>query len=312
LKTDGRLDVGQQLLANAGHASAEVMVGFGGGTTAPSILFGSAGDTNLYRSAADTLKTDDTFMAVGNVYGNYGNSVQVTIGYDFISGLPGIGFGTLNDTSLYRSAAGQLKTDGYLLAASEIVASDGATASKTRIGAGGIFFGTAAGDTNLYRSAAGMLQTDGHLLAVGQVQSMRGGTGQIALSTDSGAPSGNARIFFGSALDTNLYRSAAAILKTDGQFYTTSYIAAFAGTANESALTQAGIAFAMGDTNLYRLAAGTLKTDGNLVVAGVFEMDGQFRSNTIVGAVVGGAQVGKQPIYNVSGALVGYIPIYAT
>lgn len=36
-------------------------------STLDGILFGSSGDTNLYRSAADTLKTDDNFSVAGNL-----------------------------------------------------------------------------------------------------------------------------------------------------------------------------------------------------------------------------------------------------
>jgi hypothetical protein len=59
------------------------------------------------------------------------------------------------------------------------------------------------------------------------------------------------------AADTNLYRAAAGVLRTDGALQ--------AGFNGASALSlyapSAGVTLG-GDTNLYRSAAGTLKTDG--------------------------------------------------
>jgi hypothetical protein len=74
------------------------------------------GDANLYRSAANTLKTDDSIIVgvaletVGYLYAQRGSAFEVTIG-EWPAGKPGIGFGTALDTNLYRSAADTLKTD---------------------------------------------------------------------------------------------------------------------------------------------------------------------------------------------------------
>lgn len=70
------------------------------------------------------------------------------------------------DTTLYRSAAGDIKTDGRYLSALNIVARVGA-ASQVNIGDSGsglaaLLFGS-TGDTNLYRLAAGVLATDSQL-----------------------------------------------------------------------------------------------------------------------------------------------------
>lgn len=70
LKTDNYLVVGNQVqgltdvVAWTGDASRQVTIGAGGGGSTPQIVFGTTGDTNLYRSAADTLKTDDSFEAL--------------------------------------------------------------------------------------------------------------------------------------------------------------------------------------------------------------------------------------------------------
>jgi len=97
-----------------------------------------AGDTNLYRSAANTLKTDDALIVVGDVtaakgrfgggsgdavfIGDDGKLVDVNIA-DAV-GIQGqqnaanavLVFGSAKDTNLYRNGVGQLKTDGIIVA----------------------------------------------------------------------------------------------------------------------------------------------------------------------------------------------------
>ena len=71
-------------------------------------------DTNLYRSAADTLKTDDAFQSASYVAANQGGANQAALGYTGASVGPGVAFGAANDVNLYRSAANVLKTDDSL------------------------------------------------------------------------------------------------------------------------------------------------------------------------------------------------------
>src|SRR5262245_45188488 len=68
-------------------------------------------DTNLYRAAANQLQTDDAFFAKGNLVAYLGGTYQVNIGN--VSSLPGMTFGSAQDTNLYRSSAGFLATDGH-------------------------------------------------------------------------------------------------------------------------------------------------------------------------------------------------------
>jgi len=127
---------------------------WGDGTAAP--------DTNLYRSAAGTLKTDGTLQAAGPMAASQGTTAVVWLGNQGPAGAAGMTFGSAGDTNLYRAAAGQLKTDGLLLAGGAIIASYG-TANEVFLsysGAPQIAFGSAR-DTNLYRAAAGVLRTDG-------------------------------------------------------------------------------------------------------------------------------------------------------
>ena len=79
------------------------------------LTFGSAGDTNLYRSAANTLKTDDSFHAGGNVYGIIGGTNdQVGIGGLGPAFEAAIAFGAAGTDRIWRNAAGSLTVDTHL------------------------------------------------------------------------------------------------------------------------------------------------------------------------------------------------------
>lgn len=158
------------------------------------------GDTNLYRYAANWLATS------GRIWVGWGTApgasdvalVASGDGWPRISmnnnGILYFGPGTAGtDTSLYRSAAGMLKTDGIFRVAQHLYVDDSNGGYK-------LFFGSAS-DTNLYRGAYGTVQTTGSIRANNYLDVDFGGTG--------------AQLRFGSAVDTNLYRSAAGKLKTD-------------------------------------------------------------------------------------------------
>jgi len=154
LKTDSDFVLGKALWANQGTGS-EVVVGSNGSATTSGIYFGSARDTNLYRSAADLLKTDDSFqvmfnlIAQTNLYVDYGNAGNKIL------------FGSAGDTNLYRQSAGVLKTDSSFWSPSNIVARQGSAAGQLFLGdpgsGAGLWFGTAY-DTFIYRPAANSLQ----------------------------------------------------------------------------------------------------------------------------------------------------------
>ena len=78
---------------------------------ADGILIG--GDVSLYRAAADTLKTDDSFRAVLDINAQVDGAARVLIG-DLGSSTPGIRLGSSQDVNLYRAAANTLKTDDSL------------------------------------------------------------------------------------------------------------------------------------------------------------------------------------------------------
>lgn len=86
-------------------------------TLGSSFALNIGGDTNLYRSAANVLKTDDQFQsasridAVDNIRARLGGAAEMQMGDSGPGNTAGIIFGTAQDTNLYRSAANTLKTD---------------------------------------------------------------------------------------------------------------------------------------------------------------------------------------------------------
>jgi hypothetical protein len=149
------------------------------------ITFGAAADTNLYRSAANYLKTDDNFQTALAIESYVGNAGQITLAAP--GSVPTIYFGSAVDTNLYRSAADILQSDDTIRSTRAAVANtafsaktDADGSSRLRIEAGGKMEwgdGTTV-DTNLYRAAANQLKSDDLILsALG-----------IAVKTKAGAP----------------------------------------------------------------------------------------------------------------------------
>lgn len=267
-----------------------------GGATVP--------DTNLYRTAANTLKTDDTLLVNAlNSVGDIVTTDNLTAYDNVLVDLAGAGskimFGSASDTNLYRSAANELKTDDFFKAAG-MSAETGNLYLAADSPGGVIFFGSAS-DTNLYRAGVGNLKTDGRLDAVGSIVAKSGvatqvyigdlGDGLPAIAFRSGGdPSlrstaagdlafyGN-KLWIGSQGDTNLYRFGANQLKTDSYIYSATAIYANHGAATQIGLvaqagTQAGVTFgSAGDTNLYRYGTGMLRTDSYLLVANKMAVD---------------------------------------
>ncbi len=169
------------------------------------------------------------------------------------------------DTNLFRSAADVIATDDDILvrsaAAGQVAIGNRGPASQA-----GITFGSAA-DTNLYRSAANTLRTDDTLFVnagfnTGDDSFVRVGlTAEVAIGARG--PSSQACITFGQARDTNLYRSAADVLKTDDAFRTGSSV-----TGSRPSASAVGVGAQWYDTTLtkpiwsdgtnWRDAAGTI------------------------------------------------------
>ena len=177
------------------------------------------------------------------------------------------GDGIVADTNLYRSAASQLRTDGWLLTGG------GVNVDMGNSGAG-IYFGS-AGDTNLYRAGANYLRTDDYFEsgnAVSVVAPSADGSARYQLWV---AGDTQLRWYVNStgtlvwAQDTNLYRESAAVLRTDGSFIAgnglTGHWTGGAWGFQTTLTPGVGIVFA-GDTRLYRVAAAMLALGGGTQV----------------------------------------------
>lgn len=251
--------------------------------TAAGVLFGLAGDVDIYRFGPDVLKTDDAMVA--------------TLGYSIGSPLPGV--------PAYQSqqVAAQTVLRNKLLAADANDAFNVLGDGKHQWGAGG---GTAL-DTDLYRSAAAVLKTNGAFSAGPITTNAAGGGGQAGTYVGSGGNVGTTRVAAGqvygvsltadvqyrftiqhdgalawgpggaTAPDTDLYRALADVLKTDDTFQSALNVYARAGAATQAVIGtagpggEAGLLFgSAGDASFYRSAAGALKTDGTIQFTGHF------------------------------------------
>jgi hypothetical protein len=112
LATDGTFIAGAGVQANTGLATMAALGYTGPSTLGAGVAFGTSLDTNIYRSGANILSTDDTFTAGGGVIGNFGVANQTSVGYT-ASGVSGAGmtFGSAGDTNIYRNGSDSLKTD---------------------------------------------------------------------------------------------------------------------------------------------------------------------------------------------------------
>src|SRR5215831_931118 len=279
LYTDNNLAVGVGMYVGNGSQSTDAAHG---------IKFGSAGDTNLYRSAAGVLKTDGNLQAAGTyVAGNVIGAGEVLIGAVGPSSQSAVLFHS--DTNLYRSAAGDLKTDGRFLGVGDVIARLGAVQQvimgDNNAGAAGLRFGS-AGDTSISRIAAGAFGLAGGVYVqsapLGVGYSFNPGTftaSNLAFQSSVSGESNRWQVTHGgqmswgpggaTAVDTNLYRAAAGDLRTDGVFRSgLSLVVNERDSAGEKLYFGSAV-----DTNLYRVSANLLKTDGTFRV-GQYVMGG--------------------------------------
>jgi hypothetical protein len=362
VRTDNSLSVGADLTvdrnmlvagnATLGNASTDITTLRGYVRVADSpMLFGTGDasyDTNLYRSAANTLKTDDSLIVETNLtvngdtaLGSASNDTTVIRGDVKIadSSSTALIFGVNNasyDTNLYRLTTSTLKTDGSFVTQGNLQVNGEATlgsgSAAVNIVRGTLYlyegtgaskaiqFGDNAGgyDSNLYRISSGSLRTNSSLTVDGGL-TVGGSTITLGnANTDETTLRGfvkiadsaqNRAILFGTgdaSYDTNLYRSAPGVLKTDNDFVIgnnltvqgtlstaagkdlnvggdltvvnnttlgdantdTTILRGFVKIA-DSAQNRAlvfGSGNASYDTNLYRSTTSTLRTDGTLSV----------------------------------------------
>lgn len=191
-----------------------------------------------------------------------------------------------SDLSLYQTRAEKDQPNGYVgLDASRNIITTGYVNGGAGVRAG--VTGT-AGVVSLARPADGALVGTLSILAggAGLLLRQQGSGAYIALGTNALAEAlrlaDDGKLVF--QTDTNLYRVAAAALKTDGAFIGGGQVYAgdgAGGATNRIAIgangpsSEAGIRFgSAGDANLYRSGANTLKTDGVLNAVGGLQING--------------------------------------
>jgi len=173
-----------------------------------------ATDTNLYRSGANQLNTDDNFASTFN-----GGKTT----FQLTDTTANVGMTIGGDTNLYRSGAGVLQTDSLL--------STTANSGKNTLHLNNTAFNvgmTIGQDTNLYRSAASTLKTDssfivdGASFAVNSASITLGDAATDTVTINAGPVSlvnataaADALEFGNGANLANLYRSTNDTLRTD-------------------------------------------------------------------------------------------------
>jgi hypothetical protein len=299
-----------------------------------------ATDTNIYRSGANQLSTDDNFASTNNggkitlQLTNTAADVGITIGGDtnlYRSGANQLNFddnlaSTFNggkttlqltnttadvgmtiggDVNLYRSGANQLNFDDNLAS----TFNGGKTTlqlTNTTVNVGM----TIGGDTNLYRSGIDTLRTDDNLGIVGNFNvdgnTTLGSDANDTVTINAGpvnlpnATSAADGLILGT--DAVIYRSAANTLTVDDNF-----IINFNGGKTTLALTNttADVGLTIGaDTNLYRSAANTLKTDDSLIVDG-YTISSINATLSAAGTIQGTAALLSKDINNVTSSTAG-------
>jgi len=161
------------------------------------LYFGNANDTNLYRLAANQLKTDGD-LYVGREMRAFqyarawsGSANQVLIGWNNYLGADGaaIGFGSALDVTLWRQAANALRTNAVFQSLSDVYGWAGSAAEVRLTNTSGMPTVLWGGDTNLYRAGAALLKTDGHLVVGGTARGTKGASGLgFEFYADNGSP----------------------------------------------------------------------------------------------------------------------------
>lgn len=293
LRTDGEFRSGAGLRVNTSVAGTLVNIGLNssGGAIA-GLTLGDSSDTNLYRSAANVLRTDDNFQVGGTVspyrYALHEDTGKINIrvddtgssnnlvlqNYDIATADRGSGirfdFSTGSLGSAMYAGAVRLNSeqawtstlstqDSYLTL---MTALDGVVAEKLRLTSDGRL--VLQGDTNLYRSAANTLKTDDSLNIATKLGIGGDNTASYSLwnqGADASRFTGN--VIADSRLDINGGEGIVLTPAAAG----TAFRSSISGDANMRLnISHSGL-FAWGDgtnpqdTNLYRSAANFLRTD---------------------------------------------------
>jgi hypothetical protein len=154
----GQLPAGNLVFATEGGAGPAQRVAVSG--SFDGLVFGAAEDTNLYRSEANRLRTDDSFEVAGQ-------SIYLS--------LPS-GTSVIEQTVAAGALVIRTAADAY------IRFDPGGPAEKFRMGSDGRLYFGAGLDTNIYRAGADLLKTDDALQVAGLLAVLSGSD----LSIDNG------------------------------------------------------------------------------------------------------------------------------
>lgn len=216
-------------------------------------------DTNLYRNAADVLKTDDAFQAASVL-------ASAAISGNTLVSTTSVTAATVQTTGNINSSAGDV---------------GGTTVTATGVVTGGS--ASLSGQLTVQRTNATDVAYRSRITGDTQYRLVMNADGKMLFGAGGS-----------SAFDTTLYRGAADTLTTDDKFSAAlgidvagGAVASTRATATDSAITTKvtgdtqqrliipadgkltwGSGSLAGDTNLYRSAADTLKTDDAFQVVG--------------------------------------------
>ncbi len=277
------------------------------GTTANAgIAFGQSRDTNLYRSAANTLQTDDSFVVQGNTTLGDASGDTLTINGTSVSLPNNLNFDTDTlyiDSSNDRVGIGTSSPDFKLevvgVAPSQnngtVLSVDATTAASTQSnlsavrgvltvapsgGSGGSYYGVLGEATTssalIPGATIGGVKGVANYTGTSTIEALYGLTGQVN-NTSSGTVTVAAGLNIGQTSNTGGTIGTNYGIFVNPQNAGTSNVGIAIGTASTQTLiigadtngttANGGLAFGnSADTNLYRSAASTLQTDDSFVV----------------------------------------------
>lgn len=278
LQVGGSLSV-SSTITSSGNIGAQVggvgdvRIGAYGPGGEAAVRFGSAGDTNLYRSAADTLRTDDALVVSPTSNPAISLAVSPTITTNSVNARLINAAGTFNGSG--DGPGGFATSPTFSPSASISTAYGFINTAKASPGAGITITNMYAGFNRVDTGSTGGVLTNAYGLTIGAPS-----LGTVIPSSIVGAAINNqgaAGISSAVGLDISAQSGATSNIGLRiGQAST--YSLQLSGTGGTAA---SGITFGT-DTNLYRSAANTLKTDSVLVAN-----SGVFVNNTSGTAVAG-------------------------